>query len=292
MNHVSPFARATYDLGAAGSLKVAYSAGTQPAELVPHRAAQVGYANAGLEADLAALAMLPRVSLRDGDPRVQRTETYEAGFQHVDGSRTYAISVYRDAISNASFLLSAPAGFLPSGDTLPDLASNSRVFNIGNYERTGYTASVTQALGDHFDATFAAGHGGALVMGGHSADAVSADDLRNDIRRTQRPWLTARVSTRIPWAGTRMAASYGWTDFRALTPAHVSLTQTANQEVGWNLNIRQPLPQFPGLAGRFEAVADLRNMLAQGYLPVTSGGQSGVLVNSPRAVRGGLNFIF
>jgi hypothetical protein len=92
--------------------------------------------------------------------------------------------------------------------------------------------------------------------------------------------------------GTRLAASYGWTDFRALTPVHVFMTQNVNQEIGWNLNIRQPLPGFPGLPGRIEAVADMRNLLAQGYLPVTAGSQTGLLVNSPRAVRGGLNFIF
>jgi hypothetical protein len=34
-------------------------------------------------------------------------------------------------------------------------------------------------------------------------------------------------------------------------------------------------------------------MLAQGYLPITvSGGRRLVLANSPRAVRGGLSFIF
>jgi hypothetical protein len=292
MNHVSPFARATYDLGTAGSIKLAYAAGIQPAEMIPARTAVAGEANPVLEADLAALAMLPRVSLRDRDPRVQRTQIYEAGFQHVDGSRTYTLAVYRDGIANTSFLLSAPAGFLPPGNTLPDLGSNSLVFNVGNYERTGYVATVTQAVGDHFDATLAAGRGGALVAGERPEQAVSADSLRNEIRRTQRGWVTARVSTRIPGLGTRLAASYGWTDFRALTPVHVFMTQNVNQEIGWNLNIRQPLPGFPGLPGRIEAVADMRNLLAQGYLPVTAGGQTGLLVNSPRAVRGGLNFIF
>ena len=292
MNHLSPFARATYDLGAAGSVKLAYIAGALPAEMIPARTAAAGDANPILEADLAALAMLPRVSLRDGDPRVQRTQTYEAGFQHVEGSRSYSVAVYRDGISNTSFLLSAPAGFLPPGNTLPDLGSNSRVFNIGNYERTGYTATMTQALGEHLDATVAVGRGGALIAGEKPAESVSADGLRNEIRRTQRAWLTARVSARIPGSGTRLAASYGWTDFRALTPGHVCMTQSVNQEIGWNLTIRQPLPGFPGLPGRLEAVADMRNLLAQGYLPVTAGGQTGLLVNSPRAVRGGLNFIF
>jgi hypothetical protein len=292
ITHASPFARATYDLGAGSSVKLAYAAGMQPGELTPRPVATSSEAQPGLEADLAALAVLPRVSLLNHDPRVQRTETYEAGFTHVDGGRTYSVVLYRDAMNNAAFLLSAPHGFLPPGDTLPDLASNSRVFNVGNFNRTGYTASVTQALGDHFDATVAAGRGGAMVAGLRPAEARTAEDLRNEIRTAQRGWVTARVAVRITATGTRIATSYGWTDFRALTPAHVFLTQNANQEIGWNLNVRQPLPQFPGLPGRIEAVADLRNLLAQGYLPVNAGGQTGLLVNTPRAVRGGLNFIF
>jgi hypothetical protein len=42
-----------------------------------------------------------------------------------------------------------------------------------------------------------------------------------------------------------------------------------------------------------ELTADLRNLMAQGYLPLgTSDGQRILLVETPRAFRGGLNFIF
>jgi hypothetical protein len=41
-----------------------------------------------------------------------------------------------------------------------------------------------------------------------------------------------------------------------------------------------------------EASADLRNLLAQGYLPLSAGGQRLLLVQTPRSVRGGLSFIF
>jgi len=43
---------------------------------------------------------------------------------------------------------------------------------------------------------------------------------------------------------------------------------------------------------RIEATADLRNLLAQGYLPLGGSGSRAILTNSPRLVRGGLNFIF
>jgi hypothetical protein len=60
-----------------------------------------------------------------------------------------------------------------------------------------------------------------------------------------------------------------------------------------NLYIRQPIPGFGMLPWRMEATADLRNMLAQGYLPINmSNGQQLLLVESPRSFRGGISFIF
>jgi hypothetical protein len=41
-----------------------------------------------------------------------------------------------------------------------------------------------------------------------------------------------------------------------------------------------------------EAIAELRNGLAEGYLPVDAGGNRVVLTDSPRALRGGLSFLF
>ena len=87
-----------------------------------------------------------------------------------------------------------------------------------------------------------------------------------------------------------MSADYGWTDFHALMPAHVFLTQTSNQDMGVNVFVRQPLPAF--LPWRMEMTAELRNLLAQGYLPLGGVGVRSVLTNSPRTVRGGLSFIF
>jgi hypothetical protein len=62
---------------------------------------------------------------------------------------------------------------------------------------------------------------------------------------------------------------------------------------GLNLYFRQPIPGISGRPCRVELTADLRNLLAQGYLPLaTAGGQSILLVETPRSLRGGLNFVF
>lgn len=293
LNYVSPFARVTYNLSETSSLRMAFISGTQPGQLLPRDAESAD----ALTQDLAALAMAPRVSLFDAHTRVERRESVEASYQKVVGSRTYAMGAYREAVSNAAFLLSGPAGFLPATDLLMVLGADSQVFNLGSYQRTGYSGSVTQALGEHFDATFAGGQAGALLPG--SGSVMDADALRGSIRMAQKTWLSARVTKVLPVTGTRVITSYGWTDFHALMPSHLSLTEPSNlgttQEAGWNIYIRQPLPPLPGMFGsfgRFEATAELHNLLAQGYLPIVVNDQKAVLTNSPRAVRGGLAFIF
>jgi hypothetical protein len=94
--------------------------------------------------------------------------------------------------------------------------------------------------------------------------------------------------------GTRFVTSYQWTDYRSAMPMPQYSTDSARPEPGLNVMIRQPIPCFPGVPWRIEASAELRNLLAQGYLPVNmvGGGQPLLLVNTPRTFRGGLAFVF
>ena len=202
--------------------------------------------------------------------------------------RTFAAAIYRESLSDASFLLSGPTGFVNRGDLMPDLSSLSMVFDTGNLDRSGYMASVTQRAGQHTEFVVASGRGGVLT--GSGAGFSDGADLRAMIHKAERGWVTVSTSTTLAKTGTRLMTGYGWTDFRALAPVHESLTVAGEQETGWNIVIRQPLPSFFGF--RMEATADLRNLLAQGYLPINVGGACAVLTNSPRGVRSGLSFIF
>jgi hypothetical protein len=285
LNYVSPFLRVSYDAGVRGRVRLAYSSGAHPTELLARDTSSPG----NLDQDLDTLALIPRVSLSDSRLAVERTQNFEIGYERVDGSRTYSLGAYQENVTNAAFMLSSAPGFLPAGDLLPDLGSNSTIFNLGSYHRTGYTVGVKQSLGERAQISVAAGRAGVLLAGGDQSFADSRE-LRAGVGSGQRPWVTARVSGTIPRTGTHLAGDYGWTDFSALMPAHFSLTQTVNQDTGWNMYVRQPLPSV--LNVRVEATAELRNLLAQGYLPLGGPSCHTVLTNSPRAVRGGLNFIF
>lgn len=291
LNYVSPFARLTYSVGDLGKLQIGYSSGAPPVELLHGSQTDV---DADLQRDMMALAVLPRVSLRGGRTMVQRSQNVEIGYEVEIGSRTFSVSAFREGVANAALTMSAPDGFSMAGDLLPELSSSSSVFNIGRYERLGYSATVTQQIGESYSAAVSYGRGGVLTTDNNAVlETGDPEELRGLIRRTQRQWVRGRVSGVAPLTGTRFAASYEWSGSQSLTPGHVYLTQRLYPETGLNVRVRQPLPLWGGLPGRIEASAELRNMLAQGYLPISlSDGRTLVLAHSPRAVRGGLSFIF
>jgi len=288
INSANPFARATYDLGKDSAVQLAVSSGTQPVELLGASGAQD--LNKDLNNDLAALGQVMRISRRSNRAAVERTKVIEAGYKLIKGSRTYRASVYAEDVSDAAFLLSGESGFVDPGDLLPDLGSRGIVFNMGDYRRMGYSASVTQSLGDHAAVSIAAGRTDGLALQSPDGLPVNGDDLRSGVRNAPRSWITARAETSAPITKTHVATSYGWTDFSVLMPTHVSLTGETDQRIGWNVYARQPLPAIGGL--HMEITADMRNLLAQGYVTVHAQGRQAVLTNAPRAVRGGVSFIF
>ncbi|MGH9629835.1 MAG: hypothetical protein ACRD7E_16080, partial [Bryobacteraceae bacterium] len=291
LNYLSPFARVSYHLGGNAYLDFGYSSGAPPVDLL--NAGRDHEPHSGLQQDIAALSVLPRLSLRDGRVQVQRTQNYEVTYRFAEGSRTYSIGVYRESVSNGALTLTASPGFFAASDLLPELNSNSYVFNIGSYRRMGYTATATQMLGDNYSVTLAVGNGGVLRTDGTILESNTPSELRGLIRQGQRHWARGKVAGIVPYSGTRFSASYEWTDYKSLTPGHIYLTQSMYPETGLNVRLRQPLPHVGGFPGRLEASAELRNMLAQGYLPISaSNGRKVLLTHSPRAVRGGVSFIF
>jgi hypothetical protein len=289
LNYASPFAKATYDAGALGEVEVAYSSGIPPAELYH----SMRSSEAHFQDDLTALVAFPRVSLRGGRVRVQRADSWEVGYRKVSGRTSYSLGAYKENIRNAALTVAGSGGMLAAPDLLPDLFSNSSVFNIGNYRSAGYTASVTQALSDQLQVTAAYGNNNVLLANSRDLESDGPDGLRSSMRSSRRHWVMAKASGTAPAVGTKFTGSYQWTDYSALTPAHVYLTQASSPQTGLNIGVRQPLPAFGGFPGRLEATADLRNLLAQGYLAFNSGnGNRLLLVHSPRSVRGGLAFIF
>ncbi len=105
--------------------------------------------------------------------------------------------------------------------------------------------------------------------------------------------MAAKVGGTIPCAKTRWIASYRWISGQALTPVDMFNASAGQADPYLNIFFRQPIPRIGFLPGHMDAVIDLRNLLAQGYVPVLGqDGRTVYLVQSARAVRGGVAFTF
>ena len=288
LNYFSPFARATYALSEDGQLELTYTSGVPRSDWAPHNAGREDQ----LQAEMNALSLFPRLSLRAGRARVQRGDNLEFGYSQRIGSRSFRVGAYQERITNAALTFVGPADFFSSGEILPDLFSRRSVFNAGDYKSFGYLMSATQQMGDSLSLTLMYGSGQALTPEAREIAGQDPDDSRSLIRASRRHAVTLRAAGSAPRTNTQFMASYQWMDAHAATPGHIYSTQGTRAEPGLNCYLRQPIPAFSSMPWRMEATADLRNLLEQGYLPLSAAGRRFVLVQTPRSFRGGLSFIF
>lgn len=288
LHYFSPFAKLSYALDR-GVIDVTYTSGNARPELGIANSDQ----NTDLQRDLAALALVPRVTLLQDHPRVQRADNYEIGISQRFGSREYRVSGYFENVSNTALTVANPDAATFAGDLLPDLSSNSASLNAGRYQSTGYTVSVTQDLGDNYKVAASYGSLGVLSARAGLMPVTSSEDLRRALQAESRPAFTLRASGTLRATGTRFITTYQWMDYGGAMPGPLFSTQSPRPEPGLNVMLKQAIPAIPGFHGRLEASAELRNLLAQGYLPLaTPDGRSLLLVNTPRSLRGGLAFVF
>jgi hypothetical protein len=287
MNHFSPYARLTYSMGDAGELAVVYTSGNAR----PGLDGQAG-SDGGLQQDIDTLGLFPRVSVRGGKSTLQRGSEYELNYTRKFASRKFQASAYSESVTNAALTMVAPEGMFSGADLLPDLFGGNAIFNIGSYRSLGYSTGLTQDFGRHFSATIMYGSMGALTAGGRTVND-NPNELRSTIRPGQKQAVAARVVAKSARTGTRVAASYELADNRWAMPGHVYDTESGRPMPGMNVSFRQPVPFISGRQYRVEATAELRNLLAQGYLSMPAiNGRNILLVETPRSLRAGLNFLF
>jgi len=297
VKYFSPWAKLTYAVPR-GKVDFTWTSGNARPELGLGSESGTGGpmadpASTDLQRELVAVAELPRVTLMNEHAKVQRGDDFELGFSQRFGSREFRVSGYRERVSNTTLSVASSDPGLFAGDLLPDLFSNSFLFNMGRFDTFGYNASVTQDLGDNYKVALIYGSLGVMSPRETDIPLDTADDMRKIMGVSHRPALTLRVSGRIRATGTRVTASYQWSDYQSALPGPLYSTDPSHPEPGLNVMVRQPVPSILRVPWRMEASAELRNLLAQGYLPMTtSGGDRFLLINMPRSIRGGLAFVF
>jgi hypothetical protein len=149
---------------------------------------------------------------------------------------------------------------------------------------------MQRKLTSDLTATVDYAYGGVLNLVGPDVELQSARQSLSTVRRHA---LSAKVNGKLPGCRTRWTTSYGWVSGGALTPVDMFNSSAGQSDAYLNVFLRQPLPGFSFLPLHMEAMLDLRNLMAQGYVPVMGqDGRTVYLVQSARSVRGGVAFIF
>ena len=290
-HYTSPYAKLIYVFPFA-QVDFTYTAGNGRPDL---RDSTDSGSEGDLERDVAALAMIPRVSVLNNETKIQSGQNFELGVTRAMGSREVRVTAYRESVKNAALTVSLPSegpGDPFAADILPDLFSDTSVLNAGDYHTLGYTAALTQTVADDYHLTVSYGLTGVLVPG-ETGPIADDNALRGLIHATHRNALTTQISGTIRQTGTKFSGSYQFTDYRSATSGHLYATDPSHPEAGLNVYIRQPIPRASGHLGRMEATLDLKNMMAQGYMPFTlTDGRRLLMMRTPRSLRGGLSFTF
>jgi hypothetical protein len=288
MNNFSPYGRLIYSLGQGGDLSFVFTSGNARPNLDGQASP-----DDGLQRDINTLGLFPRISVRGGRSTIQRGAEYEVNYTRKFASRKLQASAYSESVTNAALTMVAPTGMYSGADLLPDLFGGNSIFNVGSYSSMGYTTGLTQDLGSHLSATVTYGSMGALTAPNHGIVDNNPNQLRSMIRPGQKQAVAARVVAKTSRTGTRVIASYELADNRWAMPGHLYDTETGRPMPGFNIYLRQPVPFISRRLCRVEATADLRNLLAQGYVSLpAANGQNVLLVETPRSLRAGLNFLF
>ena len=231
----------------------------------------------------------PRMSLVDSRPALERAHHHELSVSQRLGRNHLQLALYADQISNPALVGVGDVGPDAVG-LLPDLYSGTFSYNGGTLSTTGVRVVYSRRLVQDLTATADYAFGGVLDT---EHPALDWADVQESLQTVRRHAVTGKLAGNLPGAKTRWIASYKWTSGEALTPVDLFNASPGQADPYLNLFLRQPLPAVGFLPGHMEALFDIRNLLAQGYIPVVSrDGQTVYLVQSARSIRGGLSFTF
>ena len=231
----------------------------------------------------------PRMVLANGTPDVERAQHQEISVSRRFGNNNVQVAYYADQIRNM-VLTGAGDPSSYSDNVLSDVYSGTFSYSGGRLSTSGTRVIFQRKFSDNLTGTVDYSTGGVAAL---KAPVNTWQDVSRALTTERQHSLGAKFSGYIPMSHTRWITSYKWTSGNALSPLDEFNASPGQIDPYFSIFIRQPLPATSFIPAKMEALVDVRNLLAQGYVPVM--GQDGhtvYLVQSARAVRGGLAFTF
>jgi len=231
----------------------------------------------------------PRVSMTSYASTVERAHHQELSLSRRLGNNSLQVAMYYDRIADPA-LTGVGEFTTDGGEVLPDLYSGTFSYQGDDLKTSGVRVVAQRKLSASMKATLDYEYGGVLDL---ARTGVNLTDARQWMVTRNRQSVAGKVSGVLPGSKTRWIASYRWINGEALTPVDLFNASPGQADPYLNLFFRQPIPGTGFLPGHVEAIVDVRNLLAEGYVPVLGhDGHTVYLVQAARAVRGGVAFTF
>src|SRR3984885_14037568 len=231
----------------------------------------------------------PHVSMTNYATRLERAYHQELSVSRRIGNNRMQVAGFSDHVDNTALTgtgeVTSAGGFL-----LPDIYSGTFSYSGGTLDTPGVRVVLERRFCSDLTATLDYAYGGVLDL---AKPDVELQDAQQWITTERRQALAAKLSGTIDRTHTRWIASYRWINGPALTPVDMFNASPGQSDAFLNLFIRQRIPTLGFLPAHMEALVDLRNLLAQGYVPVVGqDGQTVYFVQSARSIRGGVSITF
>lgn len=228
----------------------------------------------------------PRVSLLNFAPKMESAHHHEVSLSRRAGKTNIQVAAYSDRVIDPA-LLGTGGATAVGGFILPDASSGTFTYTGNTLDTNGLRLVLQRKFSNDLTATVDYAFGGVVDLSGPD---VSLQQAQQYLTTQRRHAVAVKLSGTAPHTHTRWIASYRWMNGQGITPVDMFNSSPGQSDPFLNIFIRQPIPS---LGGHVEAIIDVRNLLAQGYVPVLGkDGQTVYLVQSARSVRGGVAFTF
>ncbi|HEY6273324.1 MAG TPA: carboxypeptidase-like regulatory domain-containing protein [Terriglobales bacterium] len=231
----------------------------------------------------------PKMAVTNGMPDVERAQHQEVSASRRFGKTSVQVACYTDHVHNLVLTGAGdPSNY--SDDVLPDLYSGTFSYAYGSdFNTTGARVVVERKILEQLTATFDYSTGGAITAG----SAINWQNLAQALATVRQQSVGAKISGYFHATGTRWIASYKWTSGNVISPVDAFNASPGQTDPFLSVFIRQRLPGASFIPAKMDALVDLRNMLAQGYVPIVGpDGRIVYLMQSARSLRAGLAFTF
>jgi hypothetical protein len=246
--------------------------------------ASEGQPGGALTGALNELDAFPTLLWRDSRPVLQNGWHEEIAAEHKVGARgKLQVAGFHD--DNRHLAVFGRGNGLPAADYFQDYLTSGFAYDGGSSSSWGTRVAYQQKLDDNVELT------GIYAFGGAFTPLAASEDLLRDVLRTMpRHSLGANISATVPRLRTRVQTGYKWVDGQTVSRVDSYGESLFQMDPYLHFGFRQPLPKFA--LGRWEAIADCDNLLAQGYVSTSSKDGRVVLLPAFRTFRGGLSLQF